>query len=165
MLIFDENFKPQVLDDINNLVMSEYFWVLDLQLMDFTLVPLLILEEISSKSLELSIGSNKTSIIIPEDWHILIVADETFALDIAEAGKEIPGMDFNAFTYGHNLKNFEPKQIMVTNYFQNFKNITPLLGKHQMLCHPISSTHWVNITPHDVYSKYIKNKLIGDLMW
>ena len=164
MLIFDENFKPAVLDDINNVITSEYFWVLDLQLMDFTPVPLLILEEISSKSLELTIGTGGTPIIVPADWYILIVAEETFALDIGEIGKDIPGMDFNAFVFGHDQKTFDVGTVRVTNYFQNFKNITPLLGKHQMLCHPISNTHWVNITPHDVYSKYFKKILAGDLV-
>ncbi len=164
MLIFDENYKPVVLDDINNAVMSDYFWVLDLSLMDFIITPLLILEEISSKSLEITVGSSGSPIIVPADWYVLIVADETSNLDLAELGKDIPGMDFSAFTYGLRMRTFEPKRITVTNYYQNFKNITPALSKNQMLCHPISDEAWINITTFDVYNKHFKSILAGDLI-
>lgn len=162
MLIFDEHYKPIVLDDLNNSVMSDCFWILDLNMMDFTPIPLLILEEITSKSLELTIGNN--SIIVPADWYVMIVSDETSQLDVLELGKDVPGMGFHAFTYGLEMKTFEPVSITVTNYFQNFKSIAPALSKHQMLCHPISEHAWINITPHDNYNKYFKNVSGGDLI-
>jgi len=164
MLIFDENFKPVVLDDIDSTVTSDYFWVLDLNLMDFTPVPLLIFEEIPAESLELKIGDGNNNIVVPADWHVLIMEEETSILDLAKIGKDIPGMDFSAFTYGMNMKTFEPQKIQVVNYYQNFNNISPALSKHQMLCHPISERAWINITPFDVYSKYFKHLLAGDLI-
>jgi hypothetical protein len=163
MLIFDENYRPAVLDDIDNTVMADYFWVLDLNMMDFTPVPLQVIEEISCKSLEIRVGDN-AGIIVPADWNILIVSDETSCLDVAEIGREIPGANFYAFTYGQRMKTFVPQPVLVSNYFEDFKNITPALQKHQMLCHPISEHAWINISPFDTYTKYFKNSFAGDLI-
>ena len=49
-------------------------------------------------------------------------------------------------------------------YKSDYVNIGPSLGKHQMLCHPISPTEWINVSPSDTYNKHLKNSVIGDIV-
>lgn len=164
MLVFDEKSEPKALNDFNlELVSINYFWVLDCNLMDFLTVPLQFTEQWTCPALELSFGLGAGKIIIPADWFILLVGEDTCTLDSVEA-HDVTGKDFSAFVYGPKMKNFAAAQISTTNFFPNFATISPALQKHQMLCYPISRSAWVCVTPYDVYSKYLKNKFAGDLI-
>jgi hypothetical protein len=161
MLIFDENSKPIIVDGLHTPLLSEYFYVLDLNLMDFTLTPLNVLEETVAPTITLSIEGFDFN--VPANWNILIVDDETMQLDVTEIA-DIAGTEFKAFGYGFDNVNFDSYLINVHNYFTQYPNYGPSLSKNQMLCHPISQTRWINIAPSDTYNKYLKNKLAGDLI-
>ena len=55
MLIFDDRNRTVILDDIHTPTPADYMWVLDLQMMDYTLTPLLVLEEVVGASVKLRI--------------------------------------------------------------------------------------------------------------
>lgn len=160
MLIFNENSDTVILDNIQGPTLSEYMYVLDLALMDYTLAPLLIFEEVICPSIELSIAGFK--FILPSHWNILVTDDETYQLDVVEIS-ELSGKEFKAMVYGMDMHIVELERIVVSDYFPDYKNIGPSLNKNQLLCHPISSTRWVNIAPSDSYNKYLKDKVIGDI--
>jgi hypothetical protein len=161
MLIFDENTKPIVLSDIHTPTITTHFWILDLDMLDFTIEPLTVFEEIISPAVELKIEDFK--FVIPTSWNILIVGDDTCQLDIVEVSKAL-GKNFNAFVYGNNNASFNCSQIQATNYFPSMCSVSPLLTKHQLLCHPVAPDKWVCITPFDIYNKYLKGMLVGDLV-
>ena len=160
MLIFDENYAPVVLDDVNSIIASNYFWVLDLNLMDFKPVPLLVIEEVSAKSLELSVAN--TRIVVPENWFLLIVDPETTIVDLITM-EEACGKDFKAFVFGKDLREHQMETISVINAYDNCKHVTPCIQRNFMLCYPISKQRWILISPHDQFGKYLKSSIAKDL--
>lgn len=161
MLIFDTNASPVIIDSIHTPVATDYLWVLDLDMMDFTLAPLTVLGEIVCPSLEVLIKGFK--FILPADWNILVYDRETSQLDVIQLA-EAAGKEFTAFTYGPTKLSPSPAIIAVTNYMLEYKNVRPILNKHQMLCHPIGPDEWITISPSDTYNKYLKDKVVGDLL-
>ena len=161
MLIFDESAEPIILDSIYTPTITEYFYVLDLEMMDFTLTPLLVLEETVYPSITLKIKGFE--FILPTNWNILVYAEDTHQLDVVEIGS-LAGREFTAMIYGPNKSNVTPGKITVTNYTPEFKNVSPALNKSQMLCHPIGPEEWVSVSPSDTYNKYLKDKIVGDLI-
>lgn len=160
MLIFDSNSKPVILDSIFVPTLTDYFWVLDFTLLDYTLAPLTTLEQTVCPSLQVRIQG--FDFIVPANWNILVFDKETSQLDTVEIS-EAAGREFTAMVYGPNKSMPVAGMITVVDYFQEFVNVGPSLNKHQMLCHPIGPDTWVSIAPSDTYNKYLKDLTIGDL--
>ncbi len=161
MLIFDENNHAIMLENIQGPVLSEYMYVLDLNMMDFTLAPLLVFEEVICPTIVLSIRGFEFE--LPANWNILISDHETSQLDVAEIS-ELAGKEFKAVVYGMEMNNVELETIKVVDYIPNEQNVGPSLNKYQMLCHPINPKCWINVSPSDGYSKYLKDRVIGDII-
>ncbi len=161
MLIFDEQNNPILIDSIYNPILTNHMWVLDLTIMDFTLSPLIMLEETICSSVQLTI--NGFSFILPSNWNILVFDQETFQLDIIELS-ETTGKEFTALLSGPNTGKHLSGNILITDYFIEHKNVGPSLNKHQMLCHPISATEFVCISPANSYNKYLKDTTVGDIL-
>jgi hypothetical protein len=161
MLIFDENNNAILLDSIQGPVLSQYMYVLDLNMMDFTLSPLLVFEEVICPTITLSIDGFDFN--LPANWNILISDNETYQLDVVEIS-ELGGKDFSALVYGMEMNNVELKSVRVVDYQPNAQNVGPALNKYQMLCHPINPRSWVNVAPSDSYNKYLKDKVVGDVI-
>ncbi|MGZ8924289.1 MAG: hypothetical protein ACXW2E_00265 [Nitrososphaeraceae archaeon] len=162
MIIFDERTQPVIINNIQEPNPVEYTWVLDLNILDYTLSPLTMLEEIVCPSLELQIKGFK--FVVPAYWNILIYDNSTTSqLDVVELS-HAAGREFTALIYGINKPYPTPSIITVTNYFVEYKNVSPFLHKHQMLCHPISKDEWCSIGPSDSFNKFLKDKTIGDLI-
>lgn len=161
MLIFDDSTEPVILDSIHTPTITEYFWVLDLTIMDYTLAPLLVLEEIVSPALTVRIRGFE--FILPANWNILVFAEETSQLDVVEMSA-LAGKEFTAMVYGPDMPNALPGLVTVVDYSPEHLSVTPSLNKHQMLCHPIGPTEWINISPSDGYNKYLKELAIGDII-
>lgn len=161
MLFFDENTKGIILEDIDTPVLADYMWVLDLNLRDFKLAPLLVFEEIICPTIEVQVLGFKFP--LPASWHILIFDQETLQLDTVSISKLTDG-GFTALVYGPSMANIQPAKILTVDYFGNFRNVGPSLNKFQMLCHPVSPISWVCVSPSDTYNKYLKGCVIGDLL-
>ncbi len=164
MLIFDEENRPILLDNIYTPTPTEYLWVLDLSMMDYTLAPLTNLEEIISPSIELMIEGFQ--FFLPANWNILVYAEDTLQLDVIEIA-EVAGREFIAFVIDmsdRGIVKYEPGLITVTNYVPELDNVAPQLGKHQMLCHPIGPEQWINVAPSDTYNKYFRDAVVGDII-
>lgn len=162
MLIFDENTNAIVLDSNTTPLTTDYFWVLDLEIMDFTLVKLEMLEEIIAKTITLRIKGFEFN--LPANWNILLFDEDTMQIDIAPVGKLAGRGDFIAFVYGPDISIVSGSHITVTNFHLREANYAPCFGKNRMLCHPIGPKEWVNVAPSDVYNKYLRNKTIGDII-
>ena len=164
MLIFDEHEQTIILDNIYTPTPVDYMWVLDLAIMDFTLTPLLVLEEIVCPSINLRIRG--FDFWLPSNWNILIFSEETLQLDVIEIS-ELAGREFTAFVYdvaNSNKINYHPGICTVLDYAPERSHTGPQLNKHQMLCHPIGPKEWINITPSDTYNKYLKELVIGNIL-
>ena len=161
MLIFDENVQPIILESIYTPTMTECFWVLDLNLLDFKLTPLGILEQIDSPTFIVSIDGFEFP--LPTNWNILVVDDDSMVLDVVELS-EAAGRLFKAMVYGPSMSMARTAEISVKQWYPNYPNVGPALNKHQMLCHPVAPGSWVCISSSDTYNKYLKDKVVGDLI-
>lgn len=159
MLIFDEQKRTIILSDIHTPITSDCMYILDLELRDFKLAQLLVLEQIISPAVELLIDGFK--FMVPTTWSILIGDEDTSIVDLIPIA-DILGKNFKAFIYGHSCSMPVLKDITITNYLDAHLTIAPSLNRQQMLCHPISPNTWVNISPSDSYSKNLKEVFLGD---
>ena len=161
MFVFDDANNTIILDSIHVSTPTEFCWVLDLTLMDYTLTPLTSLEEVVCPSLKLRI--NGFEFILPASWNILVYDTDTSQLDVVEIS-ETCGKEFTALVYGPTSGFASPGTISVVDYYVEHRNVGPLLTKQQMLCHPIGPEEWVSVAPADGYNKYLKDKMVGDLL-
>jgi len=161
MLIFDDESNSVILDSIHVPTTTDHFWVLDLNMLDYTLTELKILEEIVAPTVIVSIEG--FDFPLPASWNILVVDDESMVLDVVELS-EVAGREFSALVYGPNVPMAKTAIISVKNYFPSYPNVGPQLSKHQMLCHPVAPGHWINVSSSDTYNKYLKDRVVGDLI-
>ncbi len=161
MIIFDENNLPTILDSILGPTVSEHFWILDLSIMDFTLTPLLMLEEVISPGIQIRILGFE--FVLPASWSILVYDQDTTQLDVVQLC-DVGGRSFTAFVYGPNKTFPLPATITATNYFPEFAHVGPSLNKHQMIAAAVSEDQFVLVSPSDSFNKYLKNATIGDLI-
>lgn len=161
MLVFDEKSQPLIIDNIYAPTSTSHIWLLDLSIMDFTLAPLEVLEEITCPTIMVEICG--FSFALPAKWYILVYDEETTQVDTVCVA-DLSGKEFVALGYGPNKNKAFPAKITVVDYCGQYKNVGPSLNKHQMLCHPIGPNSWVNISPTDVYNKYLKDIFVGDII-
>lgn len=161
MIIFDENTTPIILDNIDIPFPVEYFWALDLELMDFTLRKLKLCEEVIAPTLAITI--NDYLIEAPAFWNILCYSAETSELD-SIAFSDLTKQDFSAFVLDHRTNKLMPSRIRVLDH--NVQGVVqyPSMIRNTMLCHPLGPYMWACIAPTDSYNKYLKGKVIGDLL-
>jgi len=132
-----------------------------LQLMDYTLAPLLVFEEVVCPTIVVKINGFRFE--LPASWYILVTDEDTLQLDVVLV-EDLPGKEFRAMVYGMDMAMVELGKIVVDDYYVEHKNVGPSLNKHQMLCHPISPKTWVTISSSDCYNKYLKNKAVGNII-
>lgn len=162
MLVFDEHSRAIIIDSVITPLTTDYFWVLDLDIMDFTLAPLFMLEETISPHHTLNIHG--FSFKVPTPWHILIYSDETMEVDTVPI-KKLSGKDFTSFISGFNSPTVIPGIIKVIDYQTEDISFGPSLNKNQMLCHPIAPDLWVLLSPSDMYNKYLKDCAVGNILY
>lgn len=160
MIILNEHSEAVYLYDIKAPILVDYFWSLNLSLMDFTLSPLSMMIETQGPALQLR--SNKFNFWIPASWYVLIFDSENSILDICTAD-ELAWKDFSAVTYGNKQLMITSTMLSIVDYDPDRIIVSPALNNDQMICHPISPERWISITPNNVYNKFLKNKTIGDL--
>lgn len=161
MKILDENNKIVELVDIAAPIRSEFFWVLDLVQRDYTLAPLAVLEEVTCPTFVIEVAG--VSFDVPASWNMLIYDAETSDVDLVPLC-EMTGQTFTALGLGPNLALAKPLPVRIMDYKQYTKNVGPSLNKHQMLCHPITDDLWFTMSAADVYTKYLKNVTLGDII-
>lgn len=161
MIILNENTHPIILDNIDIPFPVSHFWALDLEMMDFTLKELKLSEELTTNTFIVDI--NGYMVEAPTDWNILVYSPETSELDVVEFS-DLANRSFSAFAFDHKRNRLVENVIVVKHYEQTTKVQTPSLIKNIMLCHPLGYDVWVCIAPTDSYNKYIKGKVIGDLL-
>lgn len=161
MIIFDENNLPVILDSITGPTIVEYMWILDLTMLEFTLAPLLMLEEIICPAIQLRVRNFE--FILPASWSILVYDQDTSHMDVVQLS-ETCGREFTSFVYGPNKSFPIPSRVIVTNYYPEYRHIGPSLNKHQMIGAAVSPDEFVVVSPSDGFNKYLKNATIGDLI-
>lgn len=161
MLIVDDTLSTYILESVHVPTSSTHFWVLDLQLLDFTLAPLEILEEIVCPALTIEI--NGLAFNLPTHWNVLIMDEETSQLDVVSID-ELSGRPFRVFVYDNDRSFGYSEAVRVIDYSSEVHHVNPSLNRHHMLCHPFAPNKWICVAPNDGYNKYLKNLVMGDIL-
>lgn len=161
MKIIDEQNHITDLVDITAPVKSDHFWVLDLSMMDYTLAPLVVLEEVTCPTFVVEVAGELFD--IPASWNMLIYDSETGDVDLIPLC-EMTGRAFTALGFGSARALAKPLPVRIMDYKPYSRNVGPSLNKHQMLCHPITEDIWFTLSSADVYTKYLKNISLGDIL-
>jgi len=161
MIIFDENIEPYIFENIYTPTHIEFFYTLNLEMVDFTLTPLLALEEVICPAFLVEFN-NDFKFYLPTSYYVLVYSKETSQLDTIKIA-DLTNSIFPIFTYNGKTDKIVESSIQILDYKPEHKFVIPFLNKNQFLCHPVSPYTWINITPHDQYKK-MDNLVIGDLM-
>lgn len=161
MLIVDDNNKSIIIPNVHVPVTSTHFWVLDLQMLDFTLSKITMFEEYSGPSVAIEIEGFVFS--VPKEWNILIADPEISTLDIIEIDK-LAKQSYHVVVYDNERNFAHCSRVRIVDQSNHELIVNPSLNRHQMLCHPIGVTRWVCIAPNDSYNKYLKDLTIGNLL-
>ena len=70
MQITDEQNKTVSITSIDKPIATDHFWIMDLQVQDWLLTKLVMLEEFSTPTLTLNIRGNLVE--VPAEWNILV---------------------------------------------------------------------------------------------
>jgi len=161
MLILDDRSEAVIIDNIYVPTVSDSFWTLNLEIMDFTLADIVVLEELVCPTITLAVRGFE--FVLPANWNVLVYDEDTMQLDVVEVS-DLAGRDFVALVYGPNTSSVIPGRIKVLDYNPSGTNVYPALNKHQMLCHPIDPILWIAVAPSDSYNKYLKDCVVGDII-
>jgi hypothetical protein len=161
MIIFDSEDNPVILDSITGPTLTEYMWILDLSILDFTLAPLIMLEEVVCPAIQLQVRGFEFA--LPASWNILVYDQETSQLDTVQLS-DTGGREFQAFVYGPKKAFPIPGIISATNYYPEFVHVGPSLNKHQMIAAAVGPDEFVLVSPSDGFNKYLKSASISDLI-
>lgn len=161
MLIFDENTTPIILENYSDPVPSDFCWVFDCEMMDFTLSKIVFFEDTVGPSITLKVGN--FNFHIPAFWSVLIYDPDTSQMDIISL-KESCGKSFTAVVCGPNAHSVTGVDVVAVDYNPCRSHVYPALSRHQMLCHPIGPDLWILVSPSDTFNKYLRDSVIGDLM-
>jgi hypothetical protein len=162
MVISDENTKPVIIDNLYSPIVSDFFWILDLEQKDFALTRLTTIEEHTTPMLVISVFGY--AIELPADWNILICSPETSQLDISEI-HELSQGSFHSLVLNHATNKIHHAPVKVVHYEPKSILYTPSLAKNQMLCHALGPQAWICISPIDNYGKYLKGSITNDLIY
>lgn len=161
MYVLSDQNAPVHISSIEQTDVPTHIWALDLDNLDFTLQPIYVLEEFNSPAVEVAVRNAR--FYVPSMWNILIFDRDTAQLDAVPLA-ECAGREYTAFVYGPTKTIPRAETIFITNYHADRKTVTPLINRQTMLCHPISESEWVVITPAEVYNRYLKDMQVGDLI-
>ena len=161
MLIYDERTQPIMIENIHTPLPSTHMWVLDLDIMDFTLSPITILEEVTCPTFIINILGFEFP--LPVNWYVIVYDTDTTQVDVVRVS-EIAGHPHTMMGGGPDVSRVFPVSATVDRYLPRFKNVSPTLNKHQMLCHPVAPGYWISVAPTDSYNKYLKDKIVGDFL-
>lgn len=161
MLIIDDKGDTIILHNVCTPVASAYFWVLDLQMMDYTLVPMPMFEELWSDCVAVQVEGFTFS--MPAKWRILVSDSDTSVLDVVEA-EELSKIPFDVVVYDNEKSFAYHSPARIVDVTPQHVEVYPSLNRHHMMCHPIAPSKWVSIAPNDTYNKYLKNTVLGDII-
>jgi hypothetical protein len=162
MLILDENKKSILINSLYDPIVSNFMWVLDLNIMDFTLAPITMIEETvcPTKTIEI----NGFQFKLPASWYMLVYDEVTTQLDSVSIA-DLTTNSFTALIYGPDATAAHSAKVKVIDYSAAEKNVYPSFNRHLMLCHPVSDNKWINISFSDSYNRFLRDKYISDLIY
>lgn len=134
MNILTEYNFPYMISDLGAPIVPKFNWIFSTDLMDFSLSPIMYLEETTGPALKIMI--NKTPLEIPASWNILVVDHETMMIDtipIADCSTK----SYKAFLFCPTSMNLFLDDIKFVDFIPHISLCHTSIPKNSMICHPV----------------------------
>lgn len=135
MIILPEYGHAFTIDDVSSVVIPKYAWFYDMQLNDFLLRPIHMLEETTGPTVTARV--NGTIINVPASWYMLIVDDETKTVDTVPIDR---CSSFKAYLMHPRLNRYEAIDVELLDIDYNGSVVHLTIPRLTMICHPVGST-------------------------
>lgn len=167
MLVLPDFAIPFSVDSLTAPIVIKHCWMFRGIDTDFTLLPILYLEETTGAAVKVRI--NNSEFWIPATWNILVTDRDTFQLDTVNI-QSCAATKHIAFVFAKDELKLRTLDIMVLDYCDSMSLIHPMIGKGTALVHPVGPSQGIGkqvalsvvIGPHDLY-KYLSDKIVGDI--
>lgn len=171
MLIYTDYNKPFLIEKLNSPIVAEYYWGFSGSILDYTLIPITYLEETIGPSVKILIEGFE--FIVPATWSVLVMDPETAHIDAVPISN-CSLNDYNALLMSSVDSKIRTSPIQVMDLIPDDSCVHPMIPKGTMMCHPIGPSKSrtdieenilnISIGPHDLYSKYLNGKSVGDIV-
>ena len=170
MIILPEWSRPYIISAVNQPIVPQYYWTFSGTLLDFTLTPLVYLEENIGPTIRIEI--NGIEFDVPTSWHILVVDPETRTIDTIPVA-ECAHNEYKAMLISSINSKYVDSVINIIDLNPNDTSLVyPKLSKGTMMMHPVgledgNEENVLNavIGPYDLYDKYLKNVSARELLY
>jgi hypothetical protein len=125
------------IDDVTTPVIPKYAWFYDVQVNDFLLRPIHMLEETTGPTVTARI--NGTVISVPASWYILIVDDDTRTVDTVPI-TQCASSAFKAYLMHPRLNRYEAVAVELMDLDYNGVVVHLAIPRLTMICHPVGQT-------------------------
>lgn len=126
-----------LINDVSDVVIPKHAWFYDMQLNDFLLRPIHMLEETSGPTVTARI--NGTVIDVPASWYILIVDDETKTIDTVQIDR-CASSAFKAYLMHPRLNRYEALNVELLDLNLNGAVVHLTIPRLSMICAPVGKT-------------------------
>lgn len=160
-----------MIDSLDTPLVTSHHWILSGAMKDFKITNIPYIEETKGPSIEIMVGDSK--FIIPASWNIMIVDDATQLLDTVPISNCSSGFHKVLLMSSLDSK-IRKSEIQVIDLHPSYSCFHPMIAKGTMMCHPIGPESRqdgvenilnILISPHDLYSKYIKDMTASELFY
>jgi hypothetical protein len=125
------------IDDVTSVVIPRHAWFYDVQVNDFLLKPIHMLEETTGPTVTARI--NGTVINVPASWYILIVDDETKTVDTVLI-TQCASSAFKAYLMHPSLNRYEAVNVELLDLSLDKAVVHLTIPRLTMICHPVGTT-------------------------
>lgn len=169
MLCLPDYNKPYILHSLTAPVIIRYHWIFNGSLCDFSLTPVTYLEETTGAAIKIRI--NNFDFWVPATWNILVTDNSTYSLDTVPI-QSCSTVKHHVFIFSPNEMKLRTQYLEVVEYDEDRSLVHPMINKGTALVHPIGPSLnpkekdmqlCIAIGPHDLYNKYLSNKVVGDI--
>jgi len=169
VLILPDHNRPYYIGHVNQPIVPQYFWNLSGSMLDFTLNPLVYLEEYQGPTILIEINGFRFS--VPSGWHILIVDTETKLIDTIPVS-QCSTSPYLAMIVSSISSKYMELPIKVVDFKPDELVVYPMISKGCMMFCPVGEEDSdpenivsVLIGPYDLYDKYLENVSAKELFY
>lgn len=137
MLILPDYGHSYAIDDVSSVVIPKHAWFYDVQVNDFLLRPIHMLEETCGPTVVARI--NGTLVSVPASWYILIVDEETKTVDTVLV-TQCASSAFKAYMMHPRLNRYESVNVELLDLDYKGVVVHLTIPRLTMICHPVGVT-------------------------
>lgn len=134
MLFLADYCHPFMLESVSGPVVPKHAWFYDVQVNDFILKPIMMLEETTGQTVRMRV--NSFDFDVPASWFILVVDDDTKQVDTVSV-TQCGSSTFKAFMMHPQLNRYELSPIQLLDLEPDGSVVHLLIPRQTLLCHPV----------------------------